>query len=113
MIKNLDAHHVIGRNTYKHRYNLNNGMALCKGCHMYSREHSPHYDIVSCDGFKDKFKKLKNPFKEDIRYQWYEDNKHDKSQPKEKAQYHYYKLLDVYISMLDGVQMWPNEEEVI
>jgi len=106
MVKNLDAHHLVGRNNYLHRYSLNNGMALCKSCHAFNRDWSPHYDLNSVSGFIEEFSTAEHL---KYRYDWWVQEGHKKHQPTEDAEYHYHRLLDVYISMLDGDSLFPCE----
>lgn len=108
MVKGADAHHILSRTRYLFRYNLNNGICLCKGCHMYNKEHSPHHDSYSSEGF---MVKMATEAHLSHRYLWYEDNKHDKRQPTITQEEQYYKLLDIYIDMLDGIQTKPVEPE--
>jgi len=105
-VKGLDAHHLVGRRNYLHRYSLNNGVALCKSCHMFNREHSPHYDLPSMTGFVAKME-----YEPHLKYRndWFNEYGFKKHQPTETAEDHYYRLLDVYISMLDGESMFPME----
>tara|TARA_R110002020_G_scaffold21429_2_gene72783 strand:+ start:5162 stop:5671 length:510 start_codon:yes stop_codon:yes gene_type:complete len=106
MVKNLDAHHIVGRNNYLHRYSLNNGIALCKSCHAYNREWSPHYDYNSVLGFKKKFEK-EDHLK--YRFNWWAQEGSKKMQPTITAEEHYYRLLDAYVSLVDGESKFPME----
>jgi len=38
----LDCHHILPRENLSTRWNLNNGLLLCKKHHKFSREISPH-----------------------------------------------------------------------
>lgn len=38
--KRLNSHHVISRRYIGIRYNLNNGISLCVGCHAYAHHNS-------------------------------------------------------------------------
>ncbi len=38
----LEAHHLVERGVYRHRYDLYNGICLCKSCHKYSNDASAH-----------------------------------------------------------------------
>jgi len=105
-VKGTDAHHLVGRRNFLHRYSLNNGVCLCKGCHMYSRDHSPHYDMVSIAGFVAKME-TEDHLKH--RNDWFNSEGFKKMQPTTTAEEHYYRLLDVYISMLDGESLFPSE----
>ena len=106
MVKGMDAHHIVGRNNYLHRYTLNNGICLCKSCHAFNREHSPHYDYNSVLGFKRKFESLDNL---NHRWFWWQKDGGKKMQPTVTAEEHYYRLLDVFISMLNGESAFPEE----
>jgi len=105
-IKGLESHHIVYRNTYRHRYTLNNGMALCSSCHQFDKDISPHIDYTSMKAFDKKFSKDK-VFEH--RYQWWLKEGYKRGQCVEGAEFHYYRLLDVYISMLDGESMFPGE----
>jgi len=42
--KRLNAHHLLSYRLYKkYRYDINNGLSLCSGCHKF-RKGSPHQD---------------------------------------------------------------------
>ena len=106
MVKGMDAHHIVSRRNYLHRYCLNNGMSLCKSCHMFNREWSPHLDLPSMTGFVAKMESephLKH------RSDWFNSEGFKKMQPTTTAEEHYYRLLDVYVSMLDGESVFPSE----
>ena len=104
-VKGMDAHHILSKKRKLFRFNLNNGVCVCKGCHMYSDKHSPHFDSLSFEGFMTKMC-TKDHLKD--RYLWYEDHKYDKDEAK-TAEHHYYRLLDIYVDMLDGVVDFPME----
>ena len=106
MVKGMDAHHIVGRNNYLHRYSLNNGISLCKSCHAFNREWSPHYDYNSVIGFQKKFEELK-PLRH--RFEWWSQEGMKKHQPTDTAEEHYYRLLDIYVSLLDGESAFPEE----
>lgn len=39
----IDAHHIIQRSMKLTRWSLDNGVALCHGCHKWNGAHSEHY----------------------------------------------------------------------
>ena len=41
-VRNLNAHHVIGRRNKAVRWELSNGVALCPSCHVFSSSFSAH-----------------------------------------------------------------------
>jgi len=106
MVKGMDAHHIVGKNNYLHRYTLNNGMSLCKSCHVYNREWSPHYDYNSVIGFQKKFEELKSLRH---RFEWWSQEGMKKHKPTIEKEEHYYRLLDIYVSLLDGESAFPEE----
>ncbi|MCP4569178.1 MAG: hypothetical protein GY841_16510 [FCB group bacterium] len=44
-VKGLDAHHLISRRYPKYRYDVHNGVCLCKGCHMF-KVHGGRLEVV-------------------------------------------------------------------
>ena len=40
--KYLNAHHIFSRNNYKVRWDMDNGVTLCSGCHTMSSKFSAH-----------------------------------------------------------------------
>jgi len=40
--EDLNSHHLIPRQHYALRYDLQNGICLCAGCHRFNPHHSPH-----------------------------------------------------------------------
>ena len=106
MVKGMDAHHMVGRRNYLHRYSLNNGVCLCKSCHMFNREWSPHYDLPSMSGF---VAKLNSEPHLKHRNEWFNKEGFRQMQPTVTAEEHYYRLLDVFTSMLNGESVFPEE----
>lgn len=43
---NCDSHHLIPRQHELYRYDLNNGMSLCRACHQFDGNHSPHQNAA-------------------------------------------------------------------
>jgi len=109
-VKGLDSHHICNKDNHLHRYSVNNGMALCKGCHKFNKTHSPHRSYNSVMGFTDRFK-TDSIFIHRYGYWLQEGRKeYDKSIPLEVTpEEHYHKLLDVFISLLDGESSFPEE----
>lgn len=110
MVKGMDAHHIIGRRNYLFRYNINNGVCLCPSCHMFNRDWSPHYDLPSAEGFKNKLMSMTHLM---YRGDWYLLNHHRKGGllelPKNYQELQYLKLLDIFCDILDKVNVFPNE----
>ena len=48
----LDAHHVIGRGNLNTRYDLENGVCLCSGCHTFNANSAHQNPIFFLDWFK-------------------------------------------------------------
>jgi hypothetical protein len=74
-IKGLDAHHMIYRQNYLHRWNVDNGICLCKGCHTFGtmfggQKIAAHIDQVV---FMEKVKEILPNY-----YDWYNTNKYTK-----------------------------------
>ena len=42
----LNSHHLIPRHHYGTRYDLNNGICLCRRCHQFCPDHSPHQNAA-------------------------------------------------------------------
>jgi len=111
MVKGMDAHHICSRKNYLHRYNLNNGVCLCPSCHQFNPNWSPHWDLPSVEGFMLKMSTLPHLA---YRNDWYNEHGHDRgllgSFDKVYQENQYYKLLHVYIDMIDG-EAFPNEPQ--
>lgn len=45
--KTLHAHHMVPRTHEGLRYDLNNGIALCPSCHLFSKDVSPHQNAAA------------------------------------------------------------------
>lgn len=41
-VNHLQAHHIFGRRNQSTRWDLNNGICLCPGCHTFSNDFSAH-----------------------------------------------------------------------
>ena len=68
--ENLNAHHLIGRGNYKYRYDLDNGLCLCVGHHMFNRDISAHASMESIVGLLEWLQDNKPE-----QYRWFMDNK--------------------------------------
>jgi len=51
-VKDFDAHHIIRKTHEATRYDLNNGVCLCKGCHRFK----VHMDTFTASRLIDKLK---------------------------------------------------------
>jgi hypothetical protein len=90
---NLQAHHLIGRRNYNYRYDLSNGICLCKGCHTMSNgsaHGSLHHDMNGVSEFIDWLKE--NRFGQWV---WYEEHRKDKGFNKPDFEEHYRTLLAI------------------
>jgi len=59
----LNSHHLIPRQHYAMRYELRNGICLCRRCHQFCPDHSPHQNAI---GFVHWLWREQNPL-----YQWH------------------------------------------
>ena len=80
-VKGLEAHHLIGRQRYKFRHDLRNGICLSVATHgslPNFRNHSlsAHGPQDANEAFMAKLKEVKPE-----QWLWYEENKHDKRPP--------------------------------
>ena len=73
----LEAHHLIPRGNHLFRFDLNNGICLCKSHHTYSGELSAHGRKGSSMYAGEQFISWMKDYKPD-QWQWYQENKHIK-----------------------------------
>lgn len=87
-INGLDAHHLIGRTNLQFRYDLENGVSLCKYCHIFDPKHSPHYSLDSAAGFLDWLEDQEQWF-------FFNDNRHNRQCVKVNYQDEFERLKEI------------------
>ena len=50
----LNAHHIISRSHYALRYDIDNGICLCAGCHRFNKNSAHNNPVYFMDWFKTK-----------------------------------------------------------
>jgi len=105
-VKGMDAHHIVSRKVPLHKFNINNGICLCKGCHKYNPIHSPHRNFNTIVAF---YMIFSSKVKFMNRFRWWSKWGREIGKDAMTEEEHYHRLLDIYISMLDGESEFPNE----
>lgn len=93
MVKGLEAHHLINRQRYKFRHDLNNGVCLSVSVHgslpnFRNHKISAHGSLDAMEAFLDKLKELKPE-----QWEWYLEHKQDKRPPELSYQEQYELLI--------------------